>query len=249
MSINLKSNYLISLVFLFFMNSSLVAKEKVLLEFSFGYPKTIVSEDASAEKFKDLYYIYDIIPLVQSPNAERVNLGIYKSSVFRESEIKSQNIRLGFEYRLFPMLGLGASYNQSNLVVTNVLPGDYLILYSLGLPPESPKNTPPEVSNLTTLNSRDLRSSISTVEAEVNFHLLPKIKNIDPYLRLGYGTAIRGVFGSSQKFTYTAGIRYIFNEKVSTSLEYFKGDLFGNLGRTDFAVEKGWRVGIGIYFN
>jgi hypothetical protein len=78
-----------------------VAKEKVHLEFSFGYPKTIVSEDASAEKFKDLYYIYDIIPLIQSPNAERVNLGIYKSSVFRESEIKSQNYRLGFEYRLF----------------------------------------------------------------------------------------------------------------------------------------------------
>jgi hypothetical protein len=173
---------------------------------------------------------------------------LVKSSVFRESKIENVNSRLGFEYRLFRMFGLGASYNQSIVTVTNVLPGDYLIFYSLGLPPETPKNTPPEASNFSTLNSRDLRSTISTAEVEASVHLLPNAKQFDPFIRLGYGTAIRGVSGSSQKFSYTAGIRYIYNDRFSISLEYYKGDLLGNLGRTDFVVERGGRVGLGIYF-
>ncbi len=243
------SVYLIPLfLILLYSYIPLNAREKVQIEFSIGSPKTIVSEDASAEKFKDLYYVYDIVPLIQSPNSERVNLGLVKSSVFRESKIENLNYRLGFEYRFFRILGLGASYNQSSVTVTNVLPGDYLILYSLGLPPEAPKNTPPEPSNFTTLSSRDLRSTIITAEAEASIHLLPGSNKFDPFLRLGIGTALRGVFGSSQKFTYTGGFRYIYDEKFSLSLEYFKGDLYGNLGRTDFAVEKGWRVGFGIYF-
>ena len=241
--------YLVSLyILLINFNSPLTAREKVQIEFSFGAPKTIVSEDASAEKFKDLYYVYDIIPLIQSPNTERSNLGLVKSSVFRESKIENVNSRLGFEYRLFRMFGLGASYNQSIVTVTNVLPGDYLILYSLGLPPETPKSTPPEVSNFSTLNSRDLRSTITTAEVEASVHLLPNARQFDPFIRLGYGTAIRGVSGSSQKFSYTAGIRYIYNDRFSISLEYYKGDLLGNLGRTDFVVERGGRVGLGIYF-
>jgi hypothetical protein len=81
--------YLVGLyILLINFNSPLTAREKVQIEFSFGAPKTIVSEDASAEKFKDLYYVYDIIPLIQSPNSERVNLGLVKSSVFRESKIE-----------------------------------------------------------------------------------------------------------------------------------------------------------------
>lgn len=239
-------NCLIFLIILFC--SSLAAREKIHVEFSVGAPKTIVSEDASSEKFKDLYYIYDIIPLIQSPNSDRSNLGLIKSSVFRQSEINNINYRLGFEYRIFRYFGLGASYNQSSVTVTNVLPGDYLNFYSLGLPPEPPKNTPPEPANYNTLFSRDLRSKIITAEAEASFHFLPNFKKIDPFIRFGYGTALRGVFGSSQKFTYTGGIRYIYNERISLSFEYFKGDLFGNLGRTDFAVEKGWRIGLGVYF-
>lgn len=231
-----------------FYGDSLLAREKVHIEFSIGSPKTIVSEDASSERFKDLYYIYDLIPLIQSPNQERANLGLYKSSVFKQSEIINTNFRFGFEYRLFPLLGLGASYNQSSVTVTNVLPGDYLVLFSSGIPPEPPKNSPPEAGNFTTLFARDLRSTITTGELEASLHLLPNSKKIDPFLRIGYGRAIRGVFGSSEKFTYTGGLRYIHNERVSISLEYFKGDLFGNLGRTDFSVEKGWRIGFGIYF-
>jgi hypothetical protein len=247
----MKKNYVLLTCFFFLLipiGNSGMAREKLHVEFTFGSLKTIVSEDASAEKFKDLYYIYDINPLIQSPNSERVNLGLVKSFVFRESKIENVNSRLGFEYRLFRMFGLGTSYNQSSVTVTNVLPGDYLILYSLGLPPESPKNVPPEPSNFSTLNSRDLRSTISTAEVEASIHLLPNVKHLDPFIRLGYGTALRGISGSSQKFSTSAGIRYIYNEKWSVSLEYYKGDLFGNLGRTNFVVESGGRVGLGIYF-
>ena len=243
---NIIRNFLIILFFLTIQN--VYPGEKFLIEGSFGFPSTTVSEDASPSKFKELYYIYDINPLLQSPNNERVALGLLKSSVFRESKIQNINSRLGFEYRLFPFFGLGASYNQSSVTVTDVLPGDYLILYSLGLPPEAPKNTPPDASNFFSLSSRELRSTITTAEAEFNFHFIPNSKTFDPYFRFGYGTALSGVFGSSQKFTYTGGLRYRFRERWSISTEFFKGDLYGNLGRTDFAVEKGIRLGFGVYF-
>lgn len=117
-------------VILFFLGTnSLFAEERKrhIIEYSFGKLNTTVSEGASAEKFKELYFFYDLLPLYNSEYSDRRQLSLYKAYKFQTSEIINLSSRLGYEFRAFSFLGIGGSYNNSNFTVIDVLPGDYFL--------------------------------------------------------------------------------------------------------------------------
>lgn len=205
---------------------------------------TTVSDLASAERFREYYTLYDVLPLLESSNEDRRNLGIIKISQFKTSELINNNFRLGYEYKILSFLGIGGSYQYSRVVVTDVLSGDYALLPQFGISPPPPSNTPPDLSNYSTLFPRDLKSKITSLELEGTLHPIRNPDIWDPYFRFGYGTAIEGVFGPSEKFSYTLGSRFYF-DPVYFLLEYSKSDLYGNLGRTNFAIDRGFRIGLG----
>ena len=222
-------------------------KGSMILDISVGNLKTKVSDEASPERFTTLFFIYDVAPLYNSINDERRNLAILKTFTYKESTIQNIQTRTAFEYGLFNNIGIGISYNQSSTRVNNVLPGDYLILSSFGIPPESPKSTKPELSNYSTFIRRDLNAIISTIDFDLSFHL--PYKNFDPYLRLSYGRLLDGVNnpGEARKLGSAIGVRF-FISKFSIHTEYYKGKILGDLGRTDFALEEGIRLGLGYSF-
>lgn len=228
-----------------FSESKSFEKNKFYFDFAFGNLKTKVSEAASAETFSTLYFYYDLNPLIQSQNEERRNLGLYKLSEFRESKIINYNTRFGIEYGVFKYLGMGASLNNSNTKVTNVLPGDYLILYSLGFAPPSSKNSPPEISNYTTLFRRDLNARISTIDLELSFHY--PISIYDFYTRFGYGKILEGASNPSLAYKTSSifGARFFYS-KIFISLEYYHATIIGDLRRSGYAIENGFRFGFGI---
>ncbi len=228
-----------------FSESKNFEKNKFYFDFGYGNLNTKVSDAASAETFSTLYFYYDLNPLIQSQNEERRNLGLYKLSEFKESKIINNHTRFGIEYAVFKYLGIGSSINNSNTKVTNVLPGDYLILYSLGLTPPSPKNSPPEFSNYTTLLRRDLNARISTIDLELSFHF--PISNFDFYTRLGYGKILEGSLNPSQAYKTSTifGTRFFYS-KIFLSLEYYNATIIGDLGRSGYAIENGFRFGFGL---
>lgn len=219
----------------------------LLFDFGIGNLKTKVSDDASPERFTTLFFTYDVSPLYNSTNEERRNLGILKALTYKESTIQNIQSRASFEYGLFDYIGIGISYNQSSTKVRNVLPGDYLILASFGIPPESPKQTRPELSNYSTFIRRDLNAIISSVDLDLSFHL--PYKNFDPYFRMSYGRLLDGVNNPNEarKLGLALGLRYFIN-KFTIHSEFYRGRILGDLGRTDFALEEGLRFGIGYSF-
>ncbi len=244
----MKQYRIIWLITIFLQSYQLIGSEsKHLFEFSAGSFKTVVSDLASSDTFRELYYLYDVLPLLNSSNEERRQLGLIKSSQFQTSEILNTNFRLGYEYRIFSFLGLGSSYQYNRVIVTDVLSGDYAILPRFGISPPEPNPSPPDPANFNTLFPRTLRSKITSLELEATFHLIPSSKNWDPYFRLGYGTALEGVFGPSEKISYSLGNRYYINN-IHWLIEFNQSELYGNLGRTDFAVDSGFRLGGGVRY-
>lgn len=219
------------------------AKSQWSWEVQGGSLQNKVSDDASPERFSTLFFLYDVGPLVQSPNSERRNLGIAKAATYRESEIRNQNVRLGLEYALLSWLGLGGSITRSDTQVTNVLPGDYLILASLGVPVPSPRVDAPELTNFGTFFPRTLNANLTVAELEVALHY--PISFFDFYLRGGIGQLWEG--GSGRKESMALGSKIVW-ESWFVSLELYRGSLFSDLGRTDFFREEGFRLGTGIRF-
>jgi hypothetical protein len=233
------------LVIQIFSETKSYEKNKFYFDLGFGSLNTKVSDAASAETFSRLYFIYDLNPLLQSPNLERRNLGLYKLSEFEESKILNYNSRFGIEYSILKFLGIGASLNNSNTKVTNVLPGDYLILFAFGLLPQEPKNSLPEISNYQTLLRRDLKARISSLDLELSFHY--PISNFDFYTRFGYGKILQGSQNPSiaNKTSSMLGVK-AFYSKIFISLEYYHATIIADLGRSDYAIENGFRFGFGI---
>ncbi|GBF50181.1 hypothetical protein LPTSP4_17050 [Leptospira ryugenii] len=212
-----------------------------LVELQGGSLVSKVSDDASPERFTNLFFLYDVVPLLNSPNIERKNLGLSKSIDYQESQIQNFNARLGVEYAILPWLGLGGSLTRSNTVVTNVLPGDYLILASFGIPIPNPRDDSPELSNYATFISRTLNASITSKELELSLHL--PLGNFDFYTRGGLGQIWEG--GRGRKESVSIGTRYVY-EQILVSLEVYRSSLFSDLGRTDFLKEEGIRIGLGF---
>ncbi len=202
-----------------------------------------VSDDASPERFTALFFLYDVGPLVQSPNQDRRNLGIAKATTYQESEIRNQNARFGLEYAVLSWLGIGGSFTRSNTQVTNVLPGDYLILASFGVPIPNPRTDPPELGNLGTFFPRTLNANLTVAELEAALHY--PVSLFDFYLRGGYGQLWEG--GSGRKESLAMGTRIVW-ENWFVGFEFYRGTLFSDLGRTDFFREEGFRLGAGFRF-
>lgn len=218
-------------------------KNQWLFEIQGGSLKSKVSDDASPERFTTLFFLYDVAPLALSPNAERRNLGVAKALNYKESEILNQNVRLGTEYALLSWLGVGGSLTRSNTQVTNVLPGDYLVLASFGIPVPNPREDAPELANFGTFFPRTLNASISSAELEASLHLPVFI--FDCYLRGGFGQIWEG--GSGRKESISIGSRIVF-DTINLSFEFYRSSIFADFGRTDFLREEGLRFGAGYRF-
>lgn len=219
------------------------AKGQWSWELQGGSLQNKVSDDASPERFSTLFFLYDVGPLVQSPNPERRNLGLAKAASYQESEIRNQNVRFGLEYALLSWLGFGGSITRSNTQVTNVLPGDYLILASFGVPVPSPRGDAPELTNFGTFFPRTLNANLTVAELEIALHY--PIALFDVYLRGGMGQLWEG--GSGRKESLAIGTKLVW-ENWFVTFELYRGSLFSDLGRTDFFREEGFRLGTGFRF-
>ncbi|MCZ8342421.1 MAG: hypothetical protein O9301_05255 [Leptospira sp.] len=218
-------------------------KKQWLFEIQGGSLKSKVSDDASPERFTTLFFLYDVAPLVLSPNAERRNLGAAKALNYNESEILNQNVRFGAEYALLSWLGVGGSLTRSITQVTNVLPGDYLVLASFGIPVPNPREDAPEITNFGTFFPRTLNANITSAELEASLHLPVFI--FDCYMRGGFGQVWDG--GSGRKESISIGSRVVI-DTINLSFEFYRSSIFADFGRTDFLREEGFRFGVGYRF-
>ncbi|MCZ8346975.1 MAG: hypothetical protein O9346_11205 [Leptospiraceae bacterium] len=226
-----------------FAGTSAFEKNQWLFEIQGGSLQSKVSDDASPERFTTLFYLYDVAPLVLSSNPERRNLGIAKALDYKESEIINQNLRWGVEYGILSWLGIGGSLTRSNTRVTNVLPGDYLVLASFGVPVPNPREDLPELTNFGTFFPRTLNASIASAELEASLHLPFNI--YDFYLRGGLGQIWDG--GSGRKESLSLGTRVLI-ENIAVSFELYRSSIFADFGRTDFLREEGFRLGAGYRY-
>lgn len=246
-----KLNLVLSCSVLFFFSFGLFAedtgfaKKGFLLEMTGGSANAMVNQQASAETTRNLFFAYNINPLWNSPNVDRKNLALYQAASFESSKIVSRPTRVLVEYNILKYLSFGISYNQSLITVTNVLAGDYVFLPFLGVTPDAPKNQPPELSNYFSFVKREINDSVGSLDVNLRLHY--PISIFDPYLLLGVGKGVTESFGirNYEKTSAGIGLRVMFYDPFYFVMEGFINDYRGNLGRSDFLGERGFRFGVG----
>lgn len=216
-------------------------KGKILTDISFGSFSSEISSRSNPNTLTSLYFLYDLRPLLLSPNPESVNLGVYKYGSYQKPEVENYNARLGIEYAVFDWLGLGISTAATRFKISKITPGNYLSYPVSYILPQGPSGNSPIISDYFSFVRQEFKINFATIDLEASIHY--PYQYFDPYFRIGYGVTpgFPGVFKSS----LAGGFRIFLNDSY-LQLEYSQNFLYGiKIEQTDYLLERGVRFGVG----
>lgn len=195
-----------------------------------------------------------------STNAERSDLGKYQLLALEDPISSSTTATFGFEYALADWIGVGASLNNSNSKVENILyyqTTDYFA-YSLVYPlfnvsplcygPTRCQNDPPaSYEYLSPLITGRTIATITTVDIALSLHI-PVASNLDPFFKLLYGADLlaQTKYG---KIGASLGIRYVFDSGFFLSFEAYRHSYKSRSALEDAFLDTGFLTGIGYRVN
>ncbi len=221
-------------------------KGKLLLEIGFGNLNSKISSKSDPNTLTELYFLYDVLPYLNSTDSQNVNLGIFKYGSYQKPVAENYNARFGIEYALLDWFGVGISGSGTRFSIKNITPGEYLTYPSYFILPSSRYTSSPTYTDYINLYRQDFHVNFGTIDVEASLHY--PLGSFDPYIRYGYGIApgYSGVYKSS----HVAGFRFFWDESY-IQIEYLQNFLYGigfHIQQTDYLLERGFRFGLGYSF-
>lgn len=231
-------------------NQDLFRKGQLFVDFGFGggaasSPALNAVEDDSNSQFIG---IMDL----SSTDPTRYMFGLYLINSSGKHNRTDLNGRIGIEYAINSVLGLGASVQSTQITIDNVAVYDGLLFFGWLFNPNT------SLSPLEILGAKRetvKMSSLNTVDFDLGLHL-PGTEYLDPYVRFSPGIgSVEG--GTIVKAGATLGMRFKIANSVTLNLEGYGNAMMlsfpaqedsGESSSTTTVSEGGGRIGFGMVF-